>query len=88
MLDEEQRDDTQMRDHFKDRWNRTPSAKLTSQLREEGEKYRNILSNATNADGIVKEKYNTHRRGMEILSKSEVRSTYFHATISRVFCTI
>jgi len=71
-LDEEERDDTQMRTHFKERWSRTPSNKLTQQLREEGTKYKNILSNATSADGIVKEKYNAHRRGMEILSKSEV----------------
>ena len=72
ILDDEERDDTQMRDHFKERWNRTPSNKLTQQLRDEGNKYKGILSNATSADGIVKEKYNTHRRGMEILSKSDV----------------
>lgn len=71
ILDEEERDDVQMRDHFKERWNRTPSNKLTQQLREEGTKYKSILTNATSADGIVKEKYNAHRRGMEILSKSE-----------------
>ena len=73
MLDTEEGDDTQMREHFKERWNRTPSNKLTQQLREEGNKYKAILANATSADGIVKEKYNTHRRGMEILSKSDVR---------------
>ena len=61
MMDDEERDDKQMRDHFKERWTRTPSAK-----------YRHILDNATNADGIVKEKYNTHRRALEILSKSDV----------------
>lgn len=72
MLDEEANEDGQMRNHFKERWSRTPSSKLTQQLRDEGEKYKNILSNATSADGIVKEKYNTHRRGMEILSKSDV----------------
>ena len=72
MMDDEERDDKQMRDHFKERWTRTSSAKLTVQLREEGSKYRHILDNATNADGIVKEKYNTHRRALEILSKSDV----------------
>lgn len=72
MMDDEERDDKQMRDYFKERWTRTPSAKLTVQLREEGSKYRHILDNATNADGIVKEKYNTHRRALEILSKSDV----------------
>lgn len=82
MLDEEQSEDGQMRNHFKERWNRTPSSKLTQQLREEAEKYRTILSNATSADGIVKEKYNAHRRGMEILSKSDVRFVCFIVAVS------
>ena len=74
MMDDEEREDTQMREHFKERWNRTPSSKLTDQLRQEGQKYRSILDNAINADAIVKQKYNEHRRGFEILSKSEVSS--------------
>ena len=77
MMDEEERDDTQMKEHFTDRWTRTPSSKLTLQLREEGGKYRNILDNATSADGVVKEKYNTHRRGLEILSKSDDFESYY-----------
>ena len=72
MMDEEEREDNQMRDHFKDRWIRTASSKLTPQLRQEGAKYRTILDNATSADGVVKQKYNQHRRALEILSKSDV----------------
>ena len=76
MMDEEEREDQQMRDHFKERWTPSPSNKLTTQLREEGIKYRNILDNATTADQVVKDKYNTHRRGLEILSKSEVKCCF------------
>ena len=72
MMDEEEREDTQMRDRFKEKWSRTPSNKLTEQLRAEGNKYLSILDNATKADTIVKTKYNENRRAMDILCKSEV----------------
>ena len=61
-----------MKERFKERWNRTPSKKLTEQLRAEGAKYLSILNNATKADAIVKNKYNENRRAMDILCKSEV----------------
>ncbi|XP_065667183.1 programmed cell death 6-interacting protein [Hydra vulgaris] len=71
MMSEEEQEDQKMREYFKERWTRTPSAKLTQQLKEEGAKYKSILDNATNADNIVKAKYNEHRRGLDILSKSD-----------------
>ena len=74
MLDEEERDDTQLRERFKEKWTPKPSAELTSQIRQEATKYQGILQNAVKADGIVKEKYNSHRRAMDLLCKSEVRS--------------
>ena len=72
-MDEEEQEDTQMKERFKEKWNRTPSKKLTEQLRAEGGKYMSILNNATKADAIVKSKYNENRRAMDILCKSEVR---------------
>lgn len=72
MLDEEERQDTQMREHFKEKWTPKPSAELTVNLRAECAKYRAIVENATNADKIVKEKYNAHRQSVELLSKSDV----------------
>jgi programmed cell death 6-interacting protein len=41
-------------------------------MREECAKYRAIVENATNADKVVKEKYNAHRQAIELLSKSDV----------------
>ncbi|XP_065052731.1 programmed cell death 6-interacting protein-like [Rhopilema esculentum] len=70
MMDEEEQEDTQMKDRFQSRWNRTPSKLLTEQLRAEGAKYMSILNNATKADAIVKTKYNENRRAMDILCKS------------------
>lgn len=73
VMDEEERHDTEMRDRFKAKWTPKPSAELTVQLRQEADKYRSIMENAVRADAVVKEKYNKHRRNMDLLSKGEVR---------------
>ena len=77
MMDEEEREDTSMRDRFKEKWTRTPSRKLTEQLRVEAGKYKSILDNAVKADAIVKSKYNENRRALDILCKSEVLTISF-----------
>lgn len=38
----------------------------------EAEKYRNIIQNAKNADGIIKTKYEEHKEGVGLLCLSEV----------------
>lgn len=73
VMDEEERHDTEMRDRFKEKWTPKPSAELTVQLRQEADKYRSIMENAVRADAVVREKYNKHRRNMDLLSKGEVR---------------
>ncbi|RMX52510.1 hypothetical protein pdam_00015525 [Pocillopora damicornis] len=73
MMDEEERQDTQMRERFTTKWTPKPSAELTMQLRQEADKYRGILENAVRADAIVREKYNNHRRNMDLLSKGEAQ---------------
>lgn len=91
MLDEEERQDTQMREHFKEKWTPKSSAELTANLRDECTKYRAIVENATNADKIVREKYNSHRQSMELLSKSDVSLLFcigiliFYLPVSRLF---
>ncbi|XP_054279937.1 programmed cell death 6-interacting protein isoform X2 [Macrosteles quadrilineatus] len=69
MLNDEKQSDDQLRDQFKDKWNRIPSSRLTETFRTNMEKYRTILNNAAQADKTVRDKYEAHKRGMELLSE-------------------
>ncbi|XP_033337052.1 programmed cell death 6-interacting protein-like protein AliX [Megalopta genalis] len=68
MLQEERQSDDQLREQFKERWTRTPSSRLQDQFNVVLRKYREIINNAVTADKTVREKYENHREGMEILS--------------------
>ncbi|GAB6032031.1 hypothetical protein CHUAL_010402 [Chamberlinius hualienensis] len=70
MLNDEQQSDAQLRAQFKERWTRSPSEKLTEPMRVSASKYRQIITTAMQADGVVKEKCNSHRKGVIILTKS------------------
>ncbi|EDV20985.1 uncharacterized protein TRIADDRAFT_38299 [Trichoplax adhaerens] len=72
MMDDEEKDDKQMRQRFKEKWTRMPSDKLTASLRIEMNKYKGIIENALKADAIVRDKYNKSRNAMIVLSKGEV----------------
>ena len=72
VLDEEERDDTALRERFKDKWNRMPSAKLTESLRQEINKYNTFLTTARDADGKVHAKFDEHLPGMKQLCLSRV----------------
>lgn len=71
MLNEEAEADTRLRTQFKEKWSRTPSEKLTEMFRSNASKYREIIRNATTADKTVRDTFDKHARGMELLSKSQ-----------------
>ncbi|XP_074844296.1 programmed cell death 6-interacting protein isoform X2 [Carettochelys insculpta] len=71
ILDEEEATDNDLRAKFKERWQRTPSNDLYKPLRAEGANFSNILDKAIQADGQVKERYQTHRDTIALLCKPE-----------------
>ncbi|XP_011303254.1 programmed cell death 6-interacting protein [Fopius arisanus] len=71
MLTEERDSDNQLREQFKERWTRIPSDKLTQQFTVNAQKYRAIIDNAVAADSTVRQKFESHREGMEMLSLDE-----------------
>ncbi|XP_032090589.1 programmed cell death 6-interacting protein [Thamnophis elegans] len=71
ILDEEEATDNELKNKFKERWQRTPSNDLYKSLRAEGTNFRNVLDKAVQADKQVKERYQSHRDTISLLSKSE-----------------
>ncbi|TKR87931.1 hypothetical protein L596_012257 [Steinernema carpocapsae] len=71
LLKEENDVDQNLRTQFQEKWTRMASSALTSPLNQELGKYRGILHTASNADNIVRTKFEQHRHGFELLSKTE-----------------
>ncbi|KAK6053898.1 BRO1-like domain protein, partial [Cooperia oncophora] len=72
MLTEEKDSDDNLRRQFGTKWSRMSSEQLTGPLLQEIGKYRGILHTASNADKMVKEKFEANKAGIEMLSKNEV----------------
>ncbi|XP_050432887.1 programmed cell death 6-interacting protein [Adelges cooleyi] len=71
MLNEEQDSDDQLQAQFKEKWNRTKSSALTQVFRLNIAKYREIVKNATAADKMIHEKFDTHKRAIYLLSEGQ-----------------
>ncbi|KAM5314121.1 programmed cell death 6-interacting protein isoform 2-T2 [Glossophaga mutica] len=71
LLDEEEATDNDLRAKFKERWQRTASNELYKPLRAEGANFRAVLDKAVQADGQVKERYQSHRDTIALLCKPE-----------------
>ncbi|XP_059478622.1 programmed cell death 6-interacting protein [Neocloeon triangulifer] len=67
MVKEEEDSDTQLRNQFKEKWTRTPSAKLTDTFKANVVKYQTIITNAIEADKKVRAKFETHSEGIYLL---------------------
>ncbi|KHJ86981.1 BRO1-like domain protein [Oesophagostomum dentatum] len=72
MLTEEKDSDDNLRRQFGTKWSRMSSEQLTGPLLQEIGKYRGILHTASNADKMVKDKFEANRPAIEMLSKNEV----------------
>jgi programmed cell death 6-interacting protein len=69
MLDEEEREDTELRSRFKEKWTRQPSAGLTENLRKEVNKYQTILETASGADQTVRQKFEANKAAIALLGQ-------------------
>ncbi|CAB3369072.1 Hypothetical predicted protein [Cloeon dipterum] len=67
MVKEEEDSDTQLRNQFKEKWTRTPSAKLTDTFKANVVKYQTIITNAIEADKKVRGKFENHLEGIQLL---------------------
>eukprot|EP00116_Pleurobrachia_bachei_P013146 sb/3473408/ len=75
-MDEEEGSDKHLRGTFGAKWNRTKSEDLNKKFREQAKKYQDILTNARNADKIVRDKFEGNLRAIDIMSKDETSEKY------------
>ncbi|XP_044514263.1 programmed cell death 6-interacting protein isoform X2 [Gracilinanus agilis] len=71
LLTEEEATDNELKAKFKERWQRTPSNELYKPLRAEGASFQGVLDKAIQADGQVRERYQSHRDTIALLCKPE-----------------
>jgi programmed cell death 6-interacting protein len=71
MIAAEEESDKRLREKFGSKWIRSRSEDLNGFWKEQVAKYRKIVENALTADQVVKQKFETHRNKIALLSGSE-----------------
>ena len=74
-LGDEEAGDRQLRAQFGPLWSRTPSEVLSAPIRHELARYRSIISNAISSDGMMRQRFSSHRNAIALLSQSDVRAS-------------
>ena len=76
LLDEEEKDDTQLRGQYGNGWVRTPSHALTANLRQEAQKHKADLEHAIKSDAYIKTKLIENQMAIDLLAQDEVCFTW------------
>ena len=74
-MGDEEAGDRQLRAQFGPLWSRTPSEVLSAPIRHELARYRSIISNAISSDGMMRQRFSSHRNAIALLSQSDVRAS-------------
>jgi hypothetical protein len=69
-LEDEEREDTQLRQQYGGNFNRVPSASLNGQYKQQLIKYREKLNMAATTDAQIKEKFMQNKAGFDLISLS------------------
>eukprot|EP01135_Chromosphaera_perkinsii_P008916 Nk52_evm26s1524 gene=Nk52_evmTU26s1524 len=71
MISEEEEKDTAMRAKYGSKWAITPSKQLTGTLIDDTNKFEQVLNQARESDGVVRQKFATNKTNIETLCSSE-----------------
>ncbi|XP_065214385.1 programmed cell death 6-interacting protein-like [Planococcus citri] len=67
LIEEKLADDT-LRAQFREKWTRTESDKLTGSIKSNLDSYKQMIQTAQNADSVVREKFEQHKRAIKLLA--------------------
>jgi hypothetical protein len=69
MVSDEKGSDDEVRELFKERWTLAPSDRLTETFHANMAKYREIISSIMQTNRVLLDKFESHHRGMDLLTK-------------------
>eukprot|EP01117_Protostelium_nocturnum_P017320 TRINITY_DN7038_c0_g1_i1.p1 TRINITY_DN7038_c0_g1~~TRINITY_DN7038_c0_g1_i1.p1 ORF type:complete len:805 (+),score=310.62 TRINITY_DN7038_c0_g1_i1:178-2592(+) len=71
ILNQEERDDSAMRNQYGSRWSRTPSHTLTANLMQEANKYRGNMDHARKSDALLTKQFKDHQHWITQLGATQ-----------------